>query len=387
MFLVKNLMFYLNLPNTSTLEKKYINDAIDKGWLSSSGEHTKILEKKIAKFIGVKYCVAVQSGTAALHAALLGMGAKKGTKIVSPNYSCISNLSSIAQCSSIPVLVDVELETFGLDLELLKKAINKYKPKIIQIVHVYGHPAKNTTEIIEYCKNKNILVLEDGSEALGATIEGKKIGSFGDVSIFSTRSEKMIGVGEGGLICTNNKKIFKKILLYCSRGASERSKNDKYWKKYLISELGFNYLLPHLLGAVGRGQIERFQKEILPRKINVGKLYRKIFKENDKFKLIQINIPGNKAVYWLNGIFLKNLNKKNIFKLGEKLQKKGVEVRSGFWPLSDFKFFKSKLVLNGNSKSIFNKIIILPSNWRLVEKDIIKIKNIVNNELKKISGS
>ena len=379
-------MYHLNLPNLSKLEKKYINDTFDKGWLSSSGKHTQILEKKVSKFIGVKYCVAVQSGTAALHAALLGMGANKNSKIISPNYSCISNLSSIKQCNSVPVLVDVEMETFGLDIKLLKKAISQTKPKIVQIVHVYGHPAKNTKEIIKFCKSKKILVLEDGSEALGASIGGKKIGSFGDVSVFSTRSEKMIGVGEGGLICTNNKKIFQKILLYCSRGAKERTKKDKYWKKYFISEHGFNYLLPHLLGAVGRGQIERFKKEILPKKIKVGELYREIFLENEKYKLIQNKVQGNKSVYWLNGIYLKNLDKKKIFKLGENLQKKGIEVRSGFWPLSDFKFFKSKLYLNGSSKKIFNKIIVLPSNWSLNRKDIVNIKKILNTELKKISG-
>ena len=88
-------MYHLNLPNLSKLEKKYLNDSFDKGWLSSSGKHTQLLEKKVSKFIGVKYCVAVQSGTAALHAALLGMGADKNSKIISPNYSCISNLSSI----------------------------------------------------------------------------------------------------------------------------------------------------------------------------------------------------------------------------------------------------------------------------------------------------
>ena len=123
----------------------------------------------------------------------------------------------MTQCGSNPVIVEVERETLGLDIKQLKKAIKKFKPKVIQIVHVYGCPAKHTIEIKNLCKNK-IYLLEDFSEALGSKIKNKMIGTpFGDISISSIRSEKMIGVGEGGVVLCNNSKGLRKIKEYIKK--------------------------------------------------------------------------------------------------------------------------------------------------------------------------
>ena len=139
-----------------------------------------------------KRCIeslAVQSGTAALHLALKSLNCKIGDKVIIPNYSCSSNLTSVTQCGALPIIVEVEEETLGLDYDLLKIAIKKYKPKIVQLVHVYGFPAKDTLKIIKLCKKKNIMVIEDFSEALGAKIGNKKVGTFGNIGVFSIRSE------------------------------------------------------------------------------------------------------------------------------------------------------------------------------------------------------
>ena len=116
-------------------------------------------------------------------------------------------------------------------------------------------------------------IIEDSSESLGSEINKKKIGTFGDIGVFSIRSEKMIGVGEGGVIVSNNKNLFDKIKLIASRHSPFRGNRDPYWKKYYCSGEGYNYLMPHLLGAIALAQIEKFKKVILPRKIKIGKLY------------------------------------------------------------------------------------------------------------------
>ena len=135
------MKYSLNLPSLSSLEKKYVLDVLKSGWLSSNGTHTQIFQQKFSKIINRKYSLAVQSGTAALHLALKSLNCNAKDKVIIPNYTCVSNISSVAQCSAIPIIVEDEKETLGLGYDLVKKAIVKYKPKISQLVHVYGHPA------------------------------------------------------------------------------------------------------------------------------------------------------------------------------------------------------------------------------------------------------
>ena len=359
----------LNTPSVSSLERKYVNEAINQNWLSINGKNTKIFEKKFGILVNRKFTLAVQSGTAALHATLKGLGIKKNDNVIVPDYTCVSNLSVVSQCQAKAILVDLERDTLGLDYEKTKSAILKYKPKALQLVHVYGFPARDTIKIINLCKKKKILVIEDASESLGAELGKKKIGSLGDVSIFSVRSEKMIGVGEGGVIATNNRKIYEKIKLIASRNSPYRSNKDPYWKKYYTSGEGYNYLMPHLLGSVARGQIERFKKKILVKKIKVGKLYRKIFKE-DKITFIQKILPNHKPVFWLNSIYFNSLTSKQVQKIGEELMKIGIEVRSGFWPLHTMPNFLLKKTKIKESIKIFKKTLVLPSSYNLSEKNI-----------------
>ena len=147
------MKYLINSPLIDNLDKKYVNETINGGWLSSNGKNTKIFEKKISNYLKLKHALAVQSGTAALHLALKSFGCGRGDNIILPNYSCVSNLSAVTQCGSNPV-IEVERETLGLDIKQLKKAIKKFKPKVIQIVHVYGCPAKHTIEIKNLCKKK-----------------------------------------------------------------------------------------------------------------------------------------------------------------------------------------------------------------------------------------
>ena len=225
-------------------------------------------------------------------------------------------------------------------------------------------------------------MLEDNSEGLGAMLNSKKTGSFGDLSINSLRSEKMIGVGEGGFISSNNKKLFDNCYLYASRNAKFRKSSDPYWKKYYSQGEGCNYRLPHLLGAFGRGQIENFNN-VLKNKIRVGKKIRKVFKDK-RYSILCNVIKGSKPVYWLNGIYLKNSNFKKTIKIGNELMKKGIEIRSGFWPLNKQSGFKFKYYgKNRVSQNIFNKAIILPSAYHLTDEKILFIKKTLNKALDK----
>ena len=138
------MKYLINSPHISKLEKKYVLNALNSGWLSVNGKNTKEFEKKISKFLNINYSLAVQSGTAAIHLALKSLGCKSNQNVIVPNYTCVSNISAVSQCGAIPIIVEIERDTLGIDLKQLKIAIKKYKPKILQLVHVYGCPAKNT---------------------------------------------------------------------------------------------------------------------------------------------------------------------------------------------------------------------------------------------------
>ena len=361
-------------------EKKYVLNALKTTWLSSNGSNTKIFESKFSKITKNKYSLAVQSGTSALHLALKSLGVKRNDKVIVPNYTCVSNLSAVSQCNAKAILVDVEEDTFGLDYNLVLRAIKKFKPKVLQLVHVYGFPARDTYKIIKLCKKKNIKIIEDTSESLGAKIHNKILGTFGDISVTSIRSEKMIGVGEGAVISTSKKDIFANISLLASRAAPFRKSSDPYWKKYYVTGEGYNYLMPHLLGSIARGQIERFNKELLKKKINVGKNYLILLKKNN-LNFGQKLLKNSKPVFWLNSVFFSKSSKEKVRDLGKKLKKKGIEVRSGFWPLNSLKNFNSQYVTDKDiTKKIFEKIIILPSSYDLSKKDINYIISCIKKE-------
>jgi len=375
------MKYYLNEPYLKGKEKEYVLDVIESGWLSIKGKHTKIFEEKFAEMVGVKYALAVQSGTAALHTALLTLGVGKGDKVVIPNYTCGGNIASILQCNATPVILDVDKDTFGLDADRLEEFLKQEKPKVVMIVHAYGFPARDTKKIVEICKRENIFLLEDSCEAHGAELEGKRLGSFGDISVFSVRSEKMIGVGEGGLVLTNKKELIDKALYWAARASPYRGKGYPYWYQYYYCGAGMNYLMPHLLGAVGRAQIENFD-EILAKKRMVGEKYVSILKDIKGIKL-QKKIQDSNPCYWLNIIVFENESKERVREIGKKILEEKIEIRPAFWPLGNQEVFK-KFAFGSQEVGnyLFEKGLVLPSSVFLSEDNCKNVEEIVKVLLK-----
>ena len=371
------IKYPINEPNLSKLEEKYVLDVLESTWLSAGGKHTVEFEKLFAGYLEMNHAVAVQSGTAALHVALKALGVGPEDCVILPNGSCGASISTVVQCGAKPIVLDVEKETYALDAERLEEAIKVYSPKVVQLVHVYGFPARDTLEIQKLCKQYGVFLLEDSSESLGATLGGIKIGNFGDITTFSIRSEKMIGVGEGGVVVTNHSGLYESVMRLSSRAAPFRTNQSPYWAKYFYDGEGYNYRLPHILGAIARAQMERFEKDILPEKIRVGESFRNIFQENENWSL-QKKIHDSKPVYWLNSLCFKTIDKHQVMELGGTLYRQGIEVRSGFWPLSDMaSYYSESFGLQEIGYDLFDRHLILPSSWKLSENDIQFIHSIV----------
>jgi len=369
--------YYLNEPFLEGKEEEYVLDVLRSRWLSIKGKHTRIFEEKFAEMVGLRYCFAVQSGTAALHTALLALGIKKGDKVVIPNFTCGGSASSVIQCGATPVILDVEPETFGLDYNQLEKYLETEKPKAVMIVHVYGFPARDTEKIVQLCREKEISVIEDCCEAHGAEINGKKVGTFGDIAVFSVRSEKMIGVGEGGLILSDNQKLMDNAFYWGQRAAPYRRDKDPYWFTYLYTGVGMNYAMPHLLGAIGRAQIENFS-EILRRKTAVGQKYQELLSQIQGVRVQKI-IESHKPVFWLNAIVLEDKTPAFTHQIGEELLEEGVEIRPGFWPLGEQPPFESSAWGKQDvGKYLFDHILVLPSSVYLENNNCKAVNEIVD---------
>ncbi|MBI2668871.1 aminotransferase class I/II-fold pyridoxal phosphate-dependent enzyme [Candidatus Woesearchaeota archaeon] len=363
--------YCLNEPTLDGNEIKYVTDVLQKGWLSAGGEYTKRFEQAFASLIGVKHGLAVQSGTAALHTAMLAMGIKPGDKVVVPNYTCGACVTSVLQAGAEPVVIDVEPNTFGMDVRILEEVLKSQTIKAVMVVHVYGFPVRDFDKIVELCKQYHALLLEDASEAHGATYQGRNIGTFGDMAVFSVRSEKMIGVGEGGLVLTDHTEFYDRARFFASRAAPHRSEKDPWWHKYIYTDVGMNYLLPHLLGAVGLAQVEKFP-EILKRKRTVGYLYKELFSSVPGIRLQEI-APSSEPCFWLNCILLER-SEEEVRRMGTELMMRGIEIRPAFWPLGDLPAFKR--YASGSqeqAKELFRRMMVLPSSAKLTAEGVKEI--------------
>src|SRR3990167_6909078 len=198
-------MIPVNRPLFISGEAKYLTEAIRTGWISSEGPYVKEFENKFATYVGKRYGTAVSSCTAALEVAIGVIDLKPGDEVIMPTFTIMSCAVAVVSYGGIPIFVDVEPDTWNMDVSQIEKKITK-RTKAIMAVHIYGHPC-DMDAIRRIAKRKGLIVIEDAAEAIGAEYKGKKCGSFGDISCFSFYPNKTITTGEGGMLLTNNKRF------------------------------------------------------------------------------------------------------------------------------------------------------------------------------------
>ncbi len=192
-------------PSITEREIQYVMDAVRSGWVSSLGEYIDKFEQKFAEFVGTRYAVAVCNGTVALHLALVSLGIKEGDEVIVPDLTFIATANAVVYAGAKPVFADIDPKIWCIDPEDVKKKITK-RTKAIIPVHIYGHPA-DMDEINNIAREYDLYVIEDAAEAHGAEYKGKKVGSLGDIGIFSFYGNKIITTGEGGMLTMNDEKL------------------------------------------------------------------------------------------------------------------------------------------------------------------------------------
>ena len=337
-------------------DNKAVNKVLQRGMDWAIGHEIAEFEKKIANYIGTKYCVAFNSGTSAGHAALLAININSGEVIV-PSFTFISTANWPLMVNAKPKFVDIEEENFGLSPERVKVEITKNTKAIIPI-HYGGRPCK-IVEIDRIARNKKITLIEDCAEALGAKIKGVSVGTFGQMSIFSFAPNKILTTGEGGAICTDSRKIFKKLQLIRSHG---RRVNENYFKTSQLPNyisIGYNWRMSSMTAALGLSQFDKLDKIIRLRRKHA------IFYASKLKKIKEIKLPDEPKdhlhVYQLFTIQLKNNLIRN--ELQKFLANNGIMTKIFFEPIHLSNFYK-KSGFNkkdlANTKKISQTVLSLP---------------------------
>ena len=348
-----------------------ITKIIKRGSEWAIGPEIEEFENAVSDYVGVDYCAVLNSGTSSLHATLLALGLGSGDEILVPSFSFISTANSVLFVNATPSFVDIEEKTFGINPELIKEKTTASTKAIIPMD--YGGMSCQISEIKQHAENNNLLLIEDAAESLGSSVNGKKIGSMADATVFSFCGNKVLTTGEGGAVVTNSRDTYEKIKLIRSHGRLDQSNYFENPSSSQYLDLGYNWRMSSITAALGISQLNKLEKIIQMRKDNANYLSSKL----SKFSQIKVPIPPNDYdhIYQMYTIRLPDKDIRDS--LHDFLSTRGIFSKVYFTPIHSTSFYKQKFDIDRNSLSvtekISNQILTLPlyPNMTMEEKDLL----------------
>ena len=367
----KNLS--LHEPHFDKKEIENINKCIKSTFVSTTGTFISKFENIIRNITKAKYVVAVNSATSALHLSLLSIGIKTDDEVIIPNLNFIASANAIKYVNATPHIVDVEKDGLGIDFDKLdeyfkknvlindNKTINKKTNKTIKaliLLHLFGHPA-NLKKAKLFCNKYKILLIEDAAEGLGSYYDDKHVGTIGKTGVLSFNGNKIVTAGCGGVVLTNDKRIYKKIL-----SLSKVSKKNHPWKSD-YAEVGYNYRMTNINASLACANIKKLKK-FLNLKRKLFKIYKNKFINFKEVKILEQ--PTNcKSNYWLQTLFIKKSSRSLLHYLLKNLNKNKIQCRPAWKLMNEINYLKKCPSSNlSNSKKIYNQIINIPSSPQLL---------------------
>ena len=365
-------MIPLSVPNLCGNEWKYVKQCLDDGWISSVGDFVDKFELKIADFVGSKYAVACMNGTAGLHISLVISDITQNDCVIVPNITFIATLNAIKYVGATPILIDVDPDTWQLDLDLLdnylsnntyiidKKCFNKKNNKVIKAimpVHVLGNLC-DIDKLLIIAKKYNLKIIEDSTESLGSKYNGKNAGTFGDFGVFSFNGNKIISTGGGGMIITDDKAYALK-----AKHLTTQAKSNKI--EYIHDEIGYNYRLVNVLAAIGVAQMEQLDG-ILESKAKIDSFYRNELKGvgDIQFQKVNSNVSPN------NWLFTFKTNK--MRNLLDYLNSNGIISRPFWVPMNQLTMFQNEQYIfeHDYSTHLYTSCISIPCSSGISQEDL-----------------
>ena len=356
-------------------EKEYIKEAFNTNWIAPLGENVDKFEEEIANYANIESATALSAGTAAIHMALKALDVKRGDIVFCQSLTFSATANPIIYQDATPVFIDSEYETWNMDPKALEQAFEKYpNPKAVLVVNLYGTPAK-LDEILEICKKHNTPVIEDAAESLGATLNDKQTGTFGEFGIYSFNGNKIITTSGGGMLVSNNAEKIKKVRFW-----STQSREPE--RHYEHKEIGYNYRMSNICAGIGRGQLKVLDKRI-EKKTKIYETYQKLFKDIPEIKM-QPYLEKSKPNHWLSAILLDENSKIKPLDIIVALEKENIESRPIWKPMHLQPVFENCDFITtakqgSNSQDIFERGVCLPSDTKMTEEEQEKVIKIIKN--------
>ena len=381
----------LSIPNFEGNEKKYVNDALEQGWVSTGGAYITKLEEQLASFLHTSNVAACQSGTSALHLSLIEAGIKPDDIVLVPPLTFIAAVNPVKYQFATPVFIDCD-DSFCMDPAKLREFCAKecefdgstlkhkeHAVKAVVIVHVFGNMA-DMESIMDTAKEYHLKVIEDATEALGTyytegKYAGKYAGTIGDFGAFSFNGNKIITTGGGGAITANDPKVVDHL-----RYLSTQAKNDPHF--YIHDEIGYNYRMTNLQAALGVAQMEELP-EFIRRKQHNYEIYKSLFRDNEFVELMEFRerTSSNKWFYSLK--INRNRIHTTMREIISKLEGKGIQTRAIWGLINEQKPYDGEETYKLEKAPYYVKCILnIPSSTQITEDEITYVSREIMNLLK-----
>ncbi len=347
---------------------RMVEETIQRGMFWAIGPNIEKFEEELSEYIGTEYAVVFNSGTSALHAALLAYGIGQEDEVIIPSFTFIATANAALFVGAKPVFADIEDKTYGLDPEDVERKIT-HKTKAIIPIHYAGCPCL-IKELKEIAREHKLILIEDAAESLGATVDGKKVGTFGEAAILSFCSNKVITTGEGGAVVTNSADIYGKLKLIRSHG---RAETENYFSSTGYMDyvtLGYNFRMSDITAALGITQLQKISRLIELRRRNAERMSARLSGINE----IEIPRPPDNFfhIYQMYTIEVKDGQQKRDA-LSAYLTQKGIMTKVYFPSVHFTHFYKNELGYNCQlpvTERLAEQVLTLPMYPTLTEGEI-----------------
>ena len=369
---------WLSPPHMGGQEKQYVQQAFETNWVAPVGPHIDQFENEVCKYTGAGQAVALSSGTAAIHLALILLGVNKGDEVLVSSLTFAGSVNPIIYQGAIPVLVDSEEETANMCPELLEVAIQDRlrigkKPKAIILVHLYGMPAQ-IHKIQQISDKYDIPIIEDAAEALGSSFQERKLGTFGLLGVYSFNGNKIITTSGGGCLISDNPSFIEK-----AKKLSTQARDPA--PHYQHSEIGYNYRLSNICAAIGIGQMEALPLRVDQRRNNFL-FYRRQLQSIEYIDFVTEPDDRYFSNHWLTWIKIDPDNPMQVTPelIRTCLAKSNIEARPLWKPMHlQPVFSKSPYYGLGLSDRLFRDSLCLPSGSDLTTSQLNRIVSIIKD--------
>jgi perosamine synthetase len=350
-----------------------VRECVETGWVSSEGKFIEQFEKKWANYCGAEHGIAVANGTCALQVAMRALALEPGSEVIVPSFTIISCVTAILEARNVPVLVDVEKDTWNLDLDQVEAKITS-KTRAVMPVHMLGHPA-DMKRLLQIARKNNLRIVEDAAEAHGAEVEGRRVGGLGDLGCFSFYANKIITTGEGGMVVTNDAGL-------AERSRSLRNLCFRSDRRFLHTEIGHNYRLTNMQAALGVAQVERVNNHVAKKRWIAENYKRRL--SNLPIQL-PIERPWAKNVYWMYGLVLNDDIPLDARGLAAELKARGVDTRPFFLGMHEQPVLRKMGYFAGERYPVTERLaqrgLYLPTGLKLTEEQIEAVSTAMHDIL------